>query len=122
MLLLHRLADPKQHVMLADMCQACTVCDTPRQLALSRGAADVGLAKMLTREKTVVSTEGTFDWSAPEARPPPHAFAGCMHMAPACLLPAGSIGQTALTRLSGELCCRCWQGSSAQKLRTSGLW
>ena len=28
--------------------------------------ADVGLAKMLTREKTMVSTEGTFDWSSPE--------------------------------------------------------
>ena len=30
--------------------------------------ADVGLAKILTRDNTHVSMEGTFDWSAPEAR------------------------------------------------------
>ncbi len=30
--------------------------------------ADVGLAKILTRDNTCVSTEGTFDWAAPEAR------------------------------------------------------
>ncbi len=29
--------------------------------------ADVGLAKILTRDNTCVSTEGTFDWAAPEA-------------------------------------------------------
>ena len=28
--------------------------------------ADVGLAKILTRDNTCVSTEGTFDWAAPE--------------------------------------------------------
>ena len=28
--------------------------------------ADVGLAKILTREHTQVSMDGTFDWSAPE--------------------------------------------------------
>ncbi len=30
--------------------------------------ADVGLAKILTRDNTCVSTEGTFDWAAPEVR------------------------------------------------------
>jgi len=33
--------------------------------------ADVGLAKILTRDNTCVSTEGTFDWAAPEARAAP---------------------------------------------------
>ena len=28
--------------------------------------ADVGLAKILTRDNTFVSMEGTFDWAAPE--------------------------------------------------------
>ena len=32
--------------------------------------ADVGLAKILTRDNTCVSTEGTFDWAAPEVRAP----------------------------------------------------
>ena len=30
--------------------------------------ADVGLAKILTRDNTHVSMEGTFDWAAPEVR------------------------------------------------------
>ena len=32
--------------------------------------ADVGLAKILTRDNTHVSMEGTFDWAAPEVPPP----------------------------------------------------
>lgn len=32
--------------------------------------ADVGLAKILTRDNTHVSMEGTFDWAAPEVSMP----------------------------------------------------
>lgn len=34
--------------------------------------ADVGLAKILTRDNTHVSMEGTFDWAAPEVSLSPH--------------------------------------------------
>jgi serine/threonine protein kinase len=49
--------------------------------------ADVGLAKILTRDNTHVSMEGTFDWAAPEVTlwpaacttSPPHT-PRCQHL------------------------------------------
>ncbi len=37
--------------------------------------ADVGLARILTRNDTLVSGEGTFEWSPPEVKQSPHAVA-----------------------------------------------
>lgn len=41
--------------------------------------ADVGLAKILTRDNTHVSMEGTFDWAAPEV-----SLSGSIHMVVNC--------------------------------------
>lgn len=42
--------------------------------------ADVGLAKILTRDNTHVSMEGTFDWAAPEVSPSPHPHQNSIDM------------------------------------------
>ena len=49
-----------------------------RTVLLSRDGvakvADVGLARLLTREGAQVSVQGTFEWAAPEV----HAFSSCL--------------------------------------------
>ena len=57
--------------------------------------ADVGLAKILTRDNTHVSMEGTFDWAAPEVRLPFQELQK---------FPSNQ-GQTALSRLSCATIC-----------------
>lgn len=43
-----------------------TVSEAAKCDAGTAKVADVGLAKILTREHTMVSSETTFDWAAPE--------------------------------------------------------